>query len=390
MIKRFGSLYAGHVEFADGHCGFDTPAVNGRFLSDDELAAPLATSIELAHTLEDLGFDTLWFAEHHFQREGYECLSNLLMLGVHIVQETERIRIGCAFNVPPMWHPLRLAEDYAMADHLSDGRIRFGVGRGYHSREVEVFGAPLLDQEANRELFEEQLEIIFKAFNNRSFSYHGKYYDVPPKVPYRGYELEEITLVPRPKHLPVECWQPIVSASARGLDFMAKHGIKGIMGGGAGPGGANPEVVKAFQEAQARAGNETELGENLIVGLDIHIGETREKAIAQVRPYFEENAKMFAPLGFVPGLTREQIVGFENPTEELFQEFPAIEDLVDQGFYQFGSPQQLIDELCALQETYPGLEEVNVQSLVSAPKAMMLEQFQRFAEEVIPAVRATH
>ena len=151
MIKRFGSLYAGHVEFADGHCGFDTPAVNGRFLSDDELAAPLATSIELAHALEDLGFDTLWFAEHHFQREGYECLSNLLMLGVHIVQETERIRIGCAFNVPPMWHPLRLAEDYAMADHLTDGRIRFGVGRGYHSREVEVFGAPLLDQEANRE-----------------------------------------------------------------------------------------------------------------------------------------------------------------------------------------------------------------------------------------------
>ena len=390
MIKRFGSLYAGHVEFADGNCGFDTAAVNGRFLSDEELAAPLTTSIELAHSLEDLGFDTIWLAEHHFQREGYECLSNLLMLGVHIAQETKQIRVGCAFNVPPMWHPLRLAEDYAMADHLTDGRIRFGVGRGYHSREVEVFGAPILDQAANRDLFEEQLEIIFKAFNNRSFSHHGKHYDVPPKVPYRGYELEEITLVPRPKHLPVECFQPIVSANPRGLDFMAKHGIKGIMGGGAGPGGANPEVVKAFQEAQARAGNETELGENLIVGLDIHIGKTREEAIAQVRPYFEENAKMFAPLGFVPGLTGEQIVGFENPTEALFQEFPAIEDLVDEGFYQFGSPQELIDELCALQETYPGLEEVNVQSLVSAPIAMMLEQFQWFAEEVIPAVKGTH
>ena len=90
-----------------------------------------------------------------------------------------------------------------------------------------------------------------------------------------------------------------------------------------------------------------------------------------------------------PGLTREQIVGFENPTEELFQEFPAIVDLVDQGFYQFGSPQQIIDELCALQETYPGLEEVIVQSLVSAPKAMMLEQFQWFAEDVIPTVRGT-
>ena len=111
-----------------------------------------------------------------------------------------------------------------------------------------MFGSPLLDREANRDLFEEQMEVIFKAFNNRSFSHHGKYYDIPPKVPYRGYELEEITLVPRPKHLPVECWQPIVSASPRGLDFMAKHNIKGIMGGGAGPVGQIPRWSKLFRK----------------------------------------------------------------------------------------------------------------------------------------------
>ena len=64
-----------------------------------------------------------------------------------------------------MWHPLRLAEDYAPADILTGGRVVFGVGRGYHTREVETFGSPLRDQEANRELFEEQVDIIFKAFN---------------------------------------------------------------------------------------------------------------------------------------------------------------------------------------------------------------------------------
>jgi len=68
-----------------------------------------------------------------------------------------------------MWHPLRLAEDYAMADILTGGRVIFGVGRGYHTREVETFGAPLLDQNANREMFEEGVEVIFEAFEgNRS------------------------------------------------------------------------------------------------------------------------------------------------------------------------------------------------------------------------------
>ena len=80
-----------------------------------------------------------------------------------------------------MWHPLRLAEDYATADILTGGRVIFGVGRGYHTREVETFGSPLLDQPANRELFEEQVDIIFKAFNNESFSHEGKHYTLPPR-----------------------------------------------------------------------------------------------------------------------------------------------------------------------------------------------------------------
>ena len=78
-----------------------------------------------------------------------------------------------------MWHPLRLAEDFATTDILTNGRVAFGVGRGYHTREVETFGAPLLDQPANRDLFEEQIDIIFKAFNERRFSHHGQYYDLP-------------------------------------------------------------------------------------------------------------------------------------------------------------------------------------------------------------------
>src|SRR3954468_19595947 len=231
MIKRFGTLYAGQVDFED--MGFEATPVNQRWLSNEKLLDPFATSEKLAKAMDRLGFHTLWFAEHHFQREGYECIPNILMLAVHLAHLTTNLRIGCGFNVAPMWHPLRLAEDYAVADVLTKGRVRFGVGRGYHTREVETFGIPMLDSDANREIFEEQVDVVIKAFENESFSHQGKHYTLPPKVPYRGYELSELTLVPRPVTRPIEMWQPIVSASARGLEFMVTRGIKGVIGGGA-------------------------------------------------------------------------------------------------------------------------------------------------------------
>src|SRR6202795_1984784 len=101
------------------------------------------------------------------------------MVAVHLPHLTSRRGIGCGFNIARMWHPLRLAEDFATADILTGGRIVFGVGRGYHTREVETFGSPLIDQEANRLLFEEQVDIIFKAFNEESFAHKGKHYTLP-------------------------------------------------------------------------------------------------------------------------------------------------------------------------------------------------------------------
>ena len=253
MITNFGSLYAGHVDLGD--IGLEATAVNDRWFSDEHLKTIFDRATAVALLMDRVGYDSFWMAEHHFQREGNECIGNLLMLYLHLSHLTKNLKFGCGFNITPMWHPLRLAEDFAAVDILTKGRVIFGVGRGYHSREVDTYGAPstITDSDANRDLFEEQVEIIMKAFNNRSFSHHGKVYDLPPKgMPYRGYELDEITLVPRPVNLPVECWQPIVSAGQRAMDFMCKHGIKGIIGGGAVTGGASEEVVIRWRDALAR------------------------------------------------------------------------------------------------------------------------------------------
>jgi alkanesulfonate monooxygenase SsuD/methylene tetrahydromethanopterin reductase-like flavin-dependent oxidoreductase (luciferase family) len=113
----------------------------------------LSKAENMAKLMDRMGNNCFWMAEHHFQREGTECIPNNLMMGVHLAHRTKNIKIGCGFNIAPMWHPLRLAEDYAVADFLTGGRVVFGLGRGYHTREVESFGRRS-DQEANRALRE--------------------------------------------------------------------------------------------------------------------------------------------------------------------------------------------------------------------------------------------
>ena len=141
MITKFGSLYAGNVDL--DNIGLEGTPVNDRSLSDEHLATVFEKSKNFAQTMDRLGYSTFWGAEHHYQKEGYECIPNLLMLFVHLAQVTENLKFGCGFNITPMWHPLRLAEDWATADILTGGRIIFGVGRGYHSREGETFAISL-------------------------------------------------------------------------------------------------------------------------------------------------------------------------------------------------------------------------------------------------------
>ena len=386
MITKFDSLYAGHVDM--DNVGYAGTAVNDRSFSDEHLATAFDKATAIAQLLDRNSYDTFWMAEHHFQPEGYECIPNLLLLDVHLAHLTKNIKLGCAFNIAPMWHPLRLAEDFATADILTGGRVVFGVGRGYHTREVETFGNPLLDQPANRELFEEQVEVIMKAFHQRSFSHHGKHYDIPPAVPYRGYQLEEITLVPRPKNLPVECWQPIQGGTQRALDFMAKHSIKGIIGGGVAEGGAMDEIMVAYQDALVRAGRtEAQMGEDLSVGFHFYLADSREKAIKEAHGYYEENLKMFGPLRLTRGLSEQQILDISDPKLAPNAGLPTLEGAVEAGSFLCGTPDQIIESIKKVEERYPGLERVGMSHPVGTPEKVILEQLEWFAKDVMPAFK---
>ncbi len=382
---RFGTLFVGQVSHPE--IGFDAPAVNDRVYSAEELAAPLLFAEELAVLLDESGYDTLWLAEHHFQPEGYECIPNIPLLATHLAARTKQLRFGCGFNVLPTWHPLRLAEDYATADILTRGRVRMGVGRGYHSRELAPLRHPVAGADDARELFEEQVEILVTALGQPSFSHQGRFYQLPPPgVDYRGYELKELSLVPRPLHSS-EVWQPIVSGTDRALDFMVRHGIKGFVGGGAASGGASEQVARRWQSALAADGQETELGTDLIFGFSFFLADSVEAAKKAGAPILEEYQKMFAPLGFAGEVSDEQLRRLGDPATAHTAGMDTIDEAVSSGAWLVGPPERLIDFFGQLCETYPGLREVMVAQPVGAQHPEIVEQLQRFAEEVMPEFR---
>jgi alkanesulfonate monooxygenase SsuD/methylene tetrahydromethanopterin reductase-like flavin-dependent oxidoreductase (luciferase family) len=208
-------------------------------------------------------------------------------------------------------------------------------------------------------------------------------------VPYRGYTLKEITLVPAPERLPVECWQPIQSGSDRAFDFMAKHGINGVIGGGSAEGGAVDKHMLGFQAAYARRGIKLELGERLALGFQFHIAKDREAGIRESAKHYEENMKMFGELRLVRALSDEQIAAMRDPKLAATTKLPRVEDAVKAGGFLTGTPDDIIDQLKAVEKRYPGIDRVICATPLGTPLDIQLEDLDRFAKEVMPAFRTT-
>ncbi len=377
MITKFSVLYVGQIDL--DNVGKDGTPANERRYSNERFAEAFFTARDVARTMDELGYYCLWMAEHHFQHEGYEVIPNLLLLSTWLATQTRQLKFGCAFNILPMWHPIRLAEDYAMADILSGGRVIMGVGRGYHTREVETFGAPMLDNAANKELFEEQMEVLWKCFNEESWSHHGKHYDLPPAVPYRGYEMRELTCVPRPLHRPVEIWQPI--ASGKTLDYIATRGIKGMIT-------LNGErlvdqIFHAYRDAAARAGRTLQLGEDLCWGVGLYLADSEEEAIRQVEPAHDERYKWFAPFGFVRYADDQ---GRPWGTPGAPARAPTLREGIEQKAWLCGPSHRIIEVIREFEARYPGLDHLMLHWPEGVPAREYQAQLRRFAREVMPAL----
>lgn len=364
--------------------GAGAPLPQDRRASNEAVIETYAALEHWAQLADELGYDTLWLTEHHFQHEGYEVTPNLVLFGLHLAGMTERLRFGQAFNVVPQWHPLRLAEDFASADILSGGRMQFGVGRGTVPRESRTLGSQVasgdnaMSKEAdalNRESFEEAMEVIRLAWGQERFSFHGKHHDYPPAgIPDRGSEVTELTLVPRPTRS-IEIWQPV--GSPRTLEYVAQQGFHGLFALG------SPEKTKRswdlFADKAAEAGRSLGPGEARAIQLMVHVAPTTEQAMRRGRPGHDEYVKFLSPYGRFTQYGDDLPFGYAPTLEETRAARAMAIGSVDEVVEVLGEFREKLDlQHVLLFPEFPGLSREEID-----------EQLHLLATEVMPQLGVT-
>lgn len=179
--------------------------------------ATVVNSIAYAQAAERLGYDDVWVLEHHFTR--YGVVGSPLLHAGYILGATKRIKAGTAISVLPLDHPIRLAEQVALLDQLSDGRLLFGVGRGTFTKDFEVFG---VDMGKSREMMIEWLDVMIRAWKTGRTSANSEFLKFP--------EVEIFPDTFTKPHPPIytvpQSPTSIEWAAQRGYPMMLSHGIE--------------------------------------------------------------------------------------------------------------------------------------------------------------------
>ncbi|MBC8194789.1 MAG: LLM class flavin-dependent oxidoreductase [Acidimicrobiia bacterium] len=379
---RTGVFLFGGVEMDDAGAG--PPAPTDRRFGREVVWEATEQIIDTAVLCEELGYDSFWLTEHHFQYEGYEVVPNGILLGAVIAERTEFLRIGMAFNIVPQWHPLRLAEDFATLHNISGGRAILGVGRGTVPREAEVLGTRIgsfdnpdrADADTfNRLQFDEAMQVINLALNEESFSFHGEVYDFPPPgIPDRGGFVEELTLVPQPIY-PFETWQAVTSPPT--LEQVPRWGWGGVFWNN------HPTFTKQnwdrFGEVWEEAhGSALGRGEKRMLVRCVHVADTYEQAVAEVRPGHDEMWKFLGPYGWSKGY-----MGADGKPAAPGL-IPELEESIDQKIWLVGTADDVGEQI----EWYRDL--LGVENLMLFPMmpgdsyAAVNDQLGRIATNVLP------
>jgi len=342
-------------------------------------------------------WESIWFTEHHFNHEGMENCTNPLMMSADIAARTKNIRIGQAANIITFHNPLRLAEDIATLDHLSNGRLEVGIGRGVYGREAIHMNveADLKDQAKNKRLFEETLTIMKKAWNEEFFNHKGEFYTYPSPnfiwqhdmsppnekfMDLKTNELKKISVVPKPYQKPHPPLSQVVDSTGS-IEWAAKNGIKTIMW---------IPTIKTLRkrfDIYKNARSETEkrdvpLGEGITLVRDMFVADTMEDAEKLAGKHIINYMKWVCHWR---GLGNHM-----DPGEEL-PETKGKLDLLNYKFLHkrnllFGTPDYVVEKIQELKS------ELNLQNLLvwsnfcGVKHENAMRSIKLFNDEVIPKI----
>ena len=219
-----------------------------------------AETLEQVVFAEQLGFDSVFSTEHHFTEDGYA--PSLMTIEAAWAARTSRVKLGSFVLLLCMQNPLRLAEDAATVDIISNGRLILGVGLGYRDEEFIGFGVP---KDRSGRIMDEALEIVVRAWTEDDFNFRG-----------RHFQHQHVTLSPKPAQQPrPEIW--VGQAGRPGVRRVAQWGLEGFCGA------PNAEVYRHYLAKCREYGTEPKAqAQTLVFG---HVHEDAEMAWAEAEPY---------------------------------------------------------------------------------------------------------
>ena len=338
---------------------------------------------------EELGFEAMWLGEHHFGPYGVGDVPNPILLGADLAARTSTIRIGQMANIAPWWHPIRLAEDLAILDNMTQGRIDVGFGRGvwpYEGPQFHPHADPRKDSE-NRELFAETVEIVRDIWTSEYFSHDGTNYRFPaedtvfshPLYPPNpawqdGERVTKLRVTPRPYQQPhPPMWMTV--STDRSVATAAELGLKACYW--------QPPALRIRQrmELYAQVRSERE-GRPFAVGEDQAVMRSTYVASSMEQARRDAEAGIMSSFAFNDPFRGRQV--FTNPDEVLDPGVKLDWDFLEPRTLLVGSPEQVVEKIHELQEVCH-LDYLLIEfSHMGMPLRKSLKNLETFATKVMP------
>ncbi len=292
-------------------------------------AERLRAIVEQTGYAEQLGFDSVWLAEHHFHPFG-GLFSATPVIGAAIAQRTSNIRIGTAVILLPYHNPIRVAEDYATLDCLSQGRLDFGIGHGFVKWEALTFGIPL---EELRDRFRENLEVVLKAWSEPVLHHKGRFYE------YHGVEVW-----PRPLQQPYPTVWMAATTSVESFELSGRHGFHMMLIPFLHEVEELRPKVEAYLSARRAAGHNPSTARVLAV-YHAYVGESsREARAAAAQGLAEYNAAATQAHSLTPGMADpESYRSHERHRSQMRQ--LTFEDMVARSRVLVGSAEEVREQV---------------------------------------------
>ena len=315
---------------------------------------------------EELGFDSVWLAEHHFHSFG-GILSSPTTIGAAIAQRTNRIRIGTAVTLLPYHDALRIAEDYATLDCLSNGRLEFGIGHGFVKFESLTFGIPL-DQ--LRERFQENLAIILKAWAGGEFSHRGRFR-----------EYKAVHVLPRPFQRPHPTVWMGATSTPESFEFAGRSGFHLMLIPFLHEIDELREMVEIYLGARRGAGHAMN-ATRVIAMYHIYVGENAGEARATAEPALTAyHAAAAEARNLTQGIAEPESYRTHDEHRAKMRKL-TFSDLVDQSRVLVGAAAEVREKIMHVSERLHLTDLAGNFALGSLPDEPTRATLQRFQEQV--------